>query len=166
MPTQHASQPLTSPTPLFDNFTLDISTDDWLQLEFLPAAAVELIQEELAAIDQVLLAENGGNPLLGYASSHIRNQTAQLGANIPFDAFCAALPVQKLGNVRLAGNNFIENGFALQTDNYTYYGMVTDGQITHLCLPVFDCIDDEFSQVATTWELALVDWCNVNVIML
>jgi hypothetical protein len=88
-----------------------------------------------------------------------------LGANIPFDAFCAGLEVQKLGNVRLDGNNFIENGFALQMDNYMYYGTVTDGQITHLCLPAFDCIDDEFSLVATTWELALVDWCNVNVIM-
>lgn len=165
VPTQHASEPLTGTPPLYHDFTLEIASDDWLQLEFLPAAAIAPIQEELAIIDKILQAENGHNPLLGYKTFHIRTQTAHLGAHIPFDAFCAELPIQKMGNLRLANNNFVANGFAIQTDNHTYYGTVTDGLITHLCLPAFDFIDDEFSLVTTTWELALVDWCNANVIM-
>jgi hypothetical protein len=54
-----------------------------------------------------------------------------LGAAIPFDAFCAAIQVQSIGNLRLAGNGYIENGFALRSDNYEYYGMVENGIITH-----------------------------------
>ncbi|THU39232.1 hypothetical protein FAM09_12015 [Niastella caeni] len=165
VPTQHMLQPAMTTNLLYHDYTLEISQDDWLQMEFLPVSALPQIQEELALIDPILLTESGSNPLLGYDSMHIRNQTANLGANIPFDAFCAAIKPQKIGNLRLKGNRFIENGFALQSDNYEYYGTVDNGYITHLCLPSFDCIDDEFSQVATTWELLLVNWCSANVIM-
>jgi len=164
VPTRHASSPLTTSTPFYQQFTLDITADDWLQLEFLPAQSLPLIQEEVAFIDPILLAENGANPLLGYENIHIRNQTTQLGVDIPFDAFCTAIQVNQKGNVRLTGGDFIENGFVLRSDNYDYYGTVVDNRITHLCLPAFDCIDDEFSQVATTWDLALVNWCEARII--
>jgi hypothetical protein len=163
VPTRHASVPLTTPTPFYQQFTLDITTDDWLQMEFLPAQSLPIIQEELALIDPILIAENGFNLLLGYENIHIRSQTAHLGTDIPFDAFCATIPVIQKGNIRLAGGDFIENGFALRTDNYEYYGTVENNCITHLCLTAFDCIDDEFMQVATTWDLALVNWCQGSI---
>ena len=163
VPTRHASSPLTTPTPFYQQFTIDLFADDWLQMEFVPAQSLPLIQEELALIDPILLADNGFNPLLGYENIHIRYQTAQLGVNIPFDAFCAGIPVDQKGNIRLAGGDFIENGFALRTDNYEYYGTIENNRITHLCLTAFDCIDDEFMQVATTWDLALVNWCQGSV---
>ena len=164
VPTRHASSPLTTPTPFYQQFTIDLSADDWLQMEFLPAQSLPLIQEELAIIDPILLAENSSNLLLGYKNMHIRNLTAQLDMDIPFDAFCATIQVNQKGNIRIAGGDFIENGFALRTDNYEYYGTVENNQITHLCLTAFDCIDDEFSQVATTWDLALVNWCQGSII--
>lgn len=163
VPTRHASSPLITSTPFYQQFTLDITADDWLQMEFLPVQSIPVIQEELALIDPILLTENGINPLLGYENLHIRNLTAQLGTNIPFDAFCAAIPVNQKGNIRLAVGDFIENGFAMRTDNYEYYGTIEDNRIAHLCLTAFDCIDDEFMQVATTWDLALVNWCQGSI---
>jgi len=163
VPTRHASSPLTTPTPFYEQFTLDITADDWLQMEFLPAQSLPLIQEELAFIDPILLTENTSNLLLGYNSLHVREITAQLGANIPFDAFCAELSVNQKGNIRLAGGDFIKNGFAFRTDNYEYYGTVENNQITHLCLTAFDCIDDEFTQVVTNWDLVLASWCNGSI---
>ena len=56
------------------------------------------------------------------------------------------------------------NGFALRTDNNEYYGTVENNRITHLCLNAFDCVDDEFALVATTWDLALVNWCDGSII--
>lgn len=165
VPTRHTSTPGFTTTPLYHDYTLEIQADDWLQMEFLPVAALPQIQEEIALIDPILLADKGVNLLLGYETIHVRNQTAQLGVAIPFDAFCAAIQVQSLGNLRLAGGGFIENGFALRSDNYEYYGMVENGIITHLCLSTFDCIDDEFSQIATTWELLLVNWCMASITM-
>jgi hypothetical protein len=67
----------------------------------------------------------------------VRQQTALLSVDIPFDAFCAAVPVNKKGNIRY-GEGFVENGFVVQTDNYEYYGTVVNNQITHLCLTSFD----------------------------
>jgi hypothetical protein len=166
IPTRHASTPLTITTPFYEQCTLDITADDWLQLEFLPAAALPLIQEEMALIDPILLAKDGSNLLLGYETMHIRSQTAHLGVDIPFDAFCAAVQVGKKGNIRFGGDGFVENGFVVQTDNYEYYGTVVNNQITHLCLTSFDCIDDEFSQITTTWDLALVNWrqCSITAV--
>lgn len=165
VPTQHTIQPGVTTIPLYHDFTLEIAPDDWLQMEFLPVAALPFIQEEILLIAPILAAENGANPLLGYETRHIRHQTAHLGVAIPFDAFCAAIQVQQTGNVRLADGGFIENGFALRTHNYEYYGTVEQGQITHLCLSTFDCIDDEFLQAATTWELMLVNWCEASITM-
>lgn len=165
IPTRHTHKPPLITTPLYSDFTLEIIADEWLQMEFLPVQALPLIQEEMALIDPILSGVNDPNPLLGYKAQHIRNQTAHLGANIPFDAFCASIQVQQTGNLRLAGNDFIENGFTLRSHNYEYYGTVENGLITHLCLSRFDCVDDEFSQVVTTWELVLANWINANVIM-
>ncbi|WP_207513509.1 hypothetical protein [Longitalea luteola] len=165
VPTRHAASAHPTTTPFFQQFTLDITADEWLQLEFLPISAMPEIQEEMALIDPILLAEGDRNPLMGYGSIHIRQLTAQLGADIPFDAFCAAIPISKKGNVRLDGNDYVENGFALQSDNYTYYGTLVNNRITHLSLLAIDGIDDEFAQVATTWNLLLVDWCKASITM-
>jgi len=75
------------------------------------------------------------------------------------------LTVNKKGNIRFAGDGFVENGFVVQTDNYEYYGTLVNNQITHLCLTSFDCIDDEFSQVTSTWDLALVSWKQCSITM-
>ncbi|WP_205509672.1 hypothetical protein [Longitalea arenae] len=165
VPTRHATDAQPTSTPFYQEFTVDITKDEWLQLEFLPISAMSAIQEEMALIDPILLAESNTNPLMGYKDIHIRQQTNQLGANIPFDAFCAAIPIRKKGNIRLEGRDYINNGFALQSDNYTYYGTLVGNQITHLCLLSTDGIDDEFAQVATTWQLMLVDWCKASITM-
>src|SRR5688572_10254851 len=108
VPTRHTSTPTFTTTPLYHDYRLDIQADDWLQMEFLPVATLPEIQEEVAFIDPILLPEKGTNLLRGYETIHVRNQTAQLGVAIPFDAFCAAIQVQSTGNLRLAGNGFIE----------------------------------------------------------
>ncbi|MCS3799311.1 hypothetical protein [Niastella sp. OAS944] len=166
LPTRHAVIPSTTAAPFYEQFTIDMTPDQWLQMEFLPAAELAKIQEELALIDPIILAENGKNPLLGYDTQHIRQQTAHLGIDIPFDAFCASIQVNKKGNVRIAENNFVENGFAIQSDNYEYYGTLVNNSITHLSITAFDSVDDEFSQLVSTWDLVLVDWvrCSITTI--
>ena len=46
----------------------------------------------------------------------------------------------------------------MQSDNYEYYGTLVNNRITHLSITGFDSVDDEFSQLVSTWELLLVDW--------
>jgi hypothetical protein len=163
MPTRHANIPSTTSTPFYEQFTIDMLPADWLQMEFLPVAELPLIQEEVALIDPIILAENGSNPLLGYETQHVRQQTAHLGVDIPFDAFCAAIQVNKKGNVRFAGSDYVENGFALQSDNYEYYGTVVNNRITHLSLTAFDSVDDEFFKLVSSWNLVLVKWVECSI---
>lgn len=163
LPSRHAIVPSTTTTPLYEQFTIDLMPDEWLQMEFLPAAELSKIQEEVALIDPIILAENGSNPLLGYHTQHVRQQTSDLEVDIPFDAFCASLQVNKKGNVRIAGNDFVENGFALQSDNYEYYGTLVNNRITHLSLTAYDSVDDEFSQLVSTWDLVLVNWARCSI---
>lgn len=163
MPTRHVNGPSSISTPFYEQFSIDMHPTEWLQMEFLPAAELPLIQEEVALIDPILLAENGSNPLMGYETQHVRHQTAHLGVDIPFDAFCAAIQINKKGNIRIAENEYVENGFALQTDNYEYYGTVVNNRITHLSLTAFDSVDDEFSQLVSTWDLVLVNWVGCSI---
>lgn len=166
LPTRHAIIPSTTTAPFYEQFTIDLMPDEWLQMEFLPAAELVKIQEEVALIDPIILAENGKNPLLGYDTQHVRHQTAHLGIDIPFDAFCASIQVNKKGKVRIAGSDFVENGFAIQSDNYEYYGTLINNRITHLSITAFDSVDDEFSQLVSTWDLVLVNWvrCSITTI--
>lgn len=164
-PTCHANRPSTVVSPFYEQFTIDMAPAEWLQMEFLPAEALPLVQEEIAQIDPILFANNGSNPLLGYETQHVRQQTAHLGVDIAFDAFCAAIQMHKKGNIRITDNKYVENGFALQSDNYEYYGTVVNNRITHLSLSAFDSVDDEFSQLVTTWNLMLVNWVQCSITM-
>jgi hypothetical protein len=163
LPSRHAIIPSTTATPFYEQFTIDLMPDEWLQMEFLPAAGLPKIQEEVALIDPIILAENGSNPLLGYNTQHVRQQTADLAADIPFDAFCASIQATKKGNVRIAGNDYVENGFAVQSDNFEYYGTLVNNRITHLSLTAYDSVDDEFSQLVSTWDLVLVNWARCSI---
>lgn len=163
LPSRHAILPSPTATPYYEEFTIDLLPDEWLQMEFLPAAELPQIQEEVALIDPIILAENGSNLLLGYHTQHVRQQTANLGVDIPFDAFCASVQVTKKGNVRIAGNDFVENGFAVRSDNYAYYGTLVNNRITHLSLIAYDSVDDEFSQLVSTWDLVLVNWARCSI---
>ncbi|HUP12628.1 MAG TPA: hypothetical protein VM187_10460, partial [Niastella sp.] len=166
LPTRHAIVPAITATPYYENFTIDLLPDEWLQMEFLPATELPRIQEEIALIDPIILAENGTNPLLGYNTQHIRHQTAHLGVDIPFDEFCASIQANSKGNVRIAGSDYVENGFAVQSDNYGYYGTLVNNRITHLSLIAFDSVNDEFSQLVSTWGLVMVNWvqCIITTI--
>lgn len=124
---------------------------------------MQKIQEEVALIDPIIIAENGSNPLPGYPIQHVRQQTAGLGANNPFDAFCASIQATKKGNVRIARNDFVENGFAVQSDNYEYYGTLVNNRITHLSLTAWDSVDDEFSQLVSTRDLVRVNEARCSI---
>jgi hypothetical protein len=162
VPTYPAGDFATTPEPLYNEFTIDIAKDDWLQYQFLPVPALNDIQEELASITNDMVA----NPLLGYPATHVRQQIAPLTLNIYIDDFCELVNSAYAGAVRFREEKlYIENGFALQSANYLYYGLLQNDHITHLCITAFDSVDDEFMQITTAWQLALVDWCGARVIM-
>lgn len=150
---------------LFCDFTLQLHEDDWRQIEFLPLQLLPKIQEEMTAVEAILFPEAGTTPSLGYDSVHVRKIDRQQ-LSISFTDFCEQMNIQEKGalTVAFAGNSgFVQDGFALRSNSYTYYGTVKEGVINELCLPHFDQADDEFYKVAARYGLALVEWCKGQI---
>jgi len=159
VPTRVSSLPAVVNDCLFNDFTISVSADDWGQLQFFSNDHAPAIQEDINSIASILSPPDA---LLGYDELHIREHNEKYQLDIPFDECCAFLNPAEKGNLSLNGG-FIENGFALRTDSFTYYGVVENNIIKQLALQTFDCADDEFMSILSSYGLVLVDWCNADI---
>ncbi len=88
LPTRHAVSPTGTTTPFYEQYSIDIALrQNGCKWSFYLQLQLPLIQEEVALIDPIILADNGTNPLLGYETQHVRQQTAHLGVDIPLTHF-------------------------------------------------------------------------------
>lgn len=147
----------------FDQFTLSVAADDWRQLEFLPISQLTIIQEDLKIIDFILARSK--DPLQGFDGLHTRNSIPKNILTIPFGEFCDTIQVIEKGNVSFEANPFVQDGFALRSGNYTYYGILKDNIITDLCIEQFETVDEEFSLLISKFELVFIDWCNAKMLL-
>ncbi|NII29856.1 hypothetical protein HB364_32560 [Pseudoflavitalea sp. X16] len=160
LPTVCSDLPATGATSLYHDFTLEITDSDWRQVEFVPLSQSEIIEEAVKTIEAIL---NGQlNPLLGYELQYIRNNGLQLALAISLDEFCSHIINPMKGNIFYNNAGFVQNGFAVRSNSYAYYGILENGLIRTLCLQQFDWADDEFMCVLSTYELSLIDWCNAS----
>ena len=151
------------PSALIENpagdYTINISPEDWRQLEFLPVAQLELIQEKTTIIEGMLEAINEDDGLLGYETIYEREDIEGAALNIPFDEFFQFVNGVEKGEVEGVANSFV-----IRSENYQYYGIVKENVIVNLCLLAFDSAEDEFAGVVEKYELLLADWCSGKII--
>lgn len=158
LPTVCNDLPSTGTGSLYHDFTLEITESDWRQVEFVQLQQSSVIEEAVKIIENILT--NQLNPLLGYERQYIRDNGLLLNLVIPLEEFCLQLMNPVKGNIFYRNAGFVENGFAIRTDSYTYYGLQENGIIQTLSLLQFDWADDEFMRVLSTYKLFLIDWCN------
>jgi len=151
-------------SPLSEDFTVSITQEEWLQLEFLAFENLVHIQEITSRINEVINPADGSNNLLGYASSHRRDTIDHYQIEISLDEFEKFLHTSTIGNLILADNSFIEQGFSIRSENHTYYGIVNQGLIRKLGVKKFESIDEELSNVLLKYNLVFVDWRNANIL--
>jgi hypothetical protein len=160
LPTVCKELPATGTDSLFHAFTLELDESDWRQVEFLPLSQSEEIEQAIKTIETILTGQP--NPLLGYEQQYSRNEAEQAGLSIPWSEFCDLVSNPVLGNIALKNNGFVEDGFAIRSESYTYYGVVREGLIQMLSIIQFDSADDEFMQVIGKYQLTMVDWCGAR----
>lgn len=158
LPTICNELPLSGATSLYHDFTLELAGSSWRQIEFLSLSRLQIVEEAIKTIETILTSQP--NPLLGYERQYIRDNTIQPRLAIPWEAFCALLTNPVRGNVFFNSKGFVQNGFAVRSDSYIYYGILENEYIHTLCLNHFDWADDELMRVLSIYELSLVDWCN------
>lgn len=142
-----------------NDFVMEIGWEEWRQVEFLPAAMQEAVEEEMRVIEEV--AGKGG--LLGYEMAHMRESMKEYSFNVPFYEFYELVQGKEKGSLRLKGEGTMESGFFVRTDEYVYYGKAENGTIKQLGLMWFEAIDDEVTRVIEEWDLMLVDWWNSKI---
>jgi hypothetical protein len=164
LPTISNEVPSTVDTKLFDDFVLELHEDDWRQIEFLPIDILPAIQGEMAAVEAILFPEDETERSFGYNSIHVRSKIGSRHLKIPFSDFCQLITVESKGSIAFSGySGFVENGFAVHSNNYTYYGTLEGDVIKELGLQRFESVDDEFALVADKFELLLVSWCRGQI---
>ena len=165
VPTICSDQPVPVSEPLFTDFLLEITEYRWHQHEFFPLTLLPVVQEEMLQVESFLLPVDGINTLLGYQNIYRRKIARTEPLSISLNEFCECMSIRERGGIRLPADGFVQNGIALRSDNYIYYGVVKDGVLEELCLDTFESVDEEFCGIASAYDLVLADWCNGKIIM-
>jgi hypothetical protein len=157
--------PAFSDSRYFNDFTLTIHEDDWRQMEFIPATELISIQNELKKIEPIIFPEDdpdfdAGN---GFSSIHVRT-IKRTSLAIPWEEFVELVNVQEQGTLAINGyGGYVQNGFACKTVNHTFYGTISNGLITELCLDDFNSMDEETYNLLTRYQLLFVCWCRGEI---
>lgn len=149
---------------LFSDFVLPLTSEKWLQLEFISFENISFVQETISIIDTLINSPDDSDNLRGYSSVYIRDTIYDHQLEISFNEFCAHVNPIKKGSILYAQNSPIKKGFSLKSENYTYYGIVDNGTIKKLALHSFECVDDEICGVVERFKLIFIDWCNASII--
>lgn len=154
----------TGNTAIFNDFTLELHEDHWRQIEYLPISLSPTIQEEMADVEKILFPENEEESTPGYKEIHVRSRIGANHLSIPFEEFCELVGITEKGNIKFYGYaGYVENGFALRSSNYTYYGTMQGNTIKELCLENYESAETEFYQLAAQYNLVLVAWCRGEI---
>lgn len=165
-PTVSNNIPELTVEPLFTDFILDLTKEQWRQLEFFHISFLPIIQEEMLKIEPILSPGEGVNTLIGYKNVHVRAIEMKQRLAVFLHEFCDRIHVQKKGSIRFTEEGYVKNGIALFSGNYTYYATINSETIEELYLESFDCVDEEFCEIVSSYELLLADWCNTKIIMI
>ncbi len=164
LPTIAPTLPVFTDNAQFHDFTLELNAEDWRQIEFMPQELLPLIKEEMDAIEAILYPEDETQNLLGFARIHARYNTNHPYLNIPFDKFCNKIKAKETGNILFKEHGYVQDGFAIRSDSFCYYGIVKEGRILQLNLWQFESADEEFLRVLIKYDLVLANWCKGLVI--
>lgn len=144
---------------------INIPSEEWRQIEFLPAEKIDQIQYSLDNIKRILDMAEEGNALLGYDEVYLRSEQFNNSLQLPFDEFVEMVEAVNVGYVSFGRNGIVKKGFALESRQNIYYGICENDIIVELGVQNFESIDDEIIRITTRYGLVFVDWCSARIFM-
>lgn len=167
IPTVSNETPALTGEKNFGDFTLELHEDAWRQIEFLPLTLLPTINEEMSAVEAILFPEDETkNTQYGFDKIHVREKIGEHHLNISIEEFCEVVNAINRGSIHMTiygETGFVQNGFAIKSANYTYYGTLENNFIKELCLESFESMDDEMSLVCSKYNLAFVSWLTGSI---
>ena len=117
----------------------------------------------MSAVEAILFPEDETiSTQYGFDKIHVREKIGEHHLNISLEEFCEVInPISK-GSIHMTiygATGFVQDGFAIKSANYTYYGTLENNFVKELCLESFESMDDEMSLVCSKYNLVFVSWC-------
>lgn len=163
IPTVSNETPALCTEKVFTDFILELHEDAWRQIEFLPLSILPTINEEMSAVEAILFPEDETKSTqYGFDKIHVREKIGEHHLNISLEEFCEVVNAINKGSIYMTiygETGFVQNGFAIKSANYTYYGTLENNFIKELCLESFENMDDEMSLACSRYNLVFVSWC-------
>lgn len=146
-------------------FDIFIHEDDYRQNEFLNQSSLPRIEEEFIRIKDILTyhSKKSGEYTL-FKNCHVRKTIGSPNLEINFKELKSFLKCNSVGQVIINGN-ILTNGFAIQTDNTTYFGVLNNDRVIELNIAQWnDNTTNEILEINKAFNLVFVNWYHCNLI--
>jgi hypothetical protein len=146
-------------------FDIFIHEDDYRQNEFFNVSSLLQIQEEFNSIKEIWTnhCKKSGEYTL-FKNCHVRKSIGSPNLRINFNELKTLLKCNSVGQVIINGD-ILANGFAIKTDNTTYFGILNDDTVIELCIAQWnDNTTNEILEIDRTFNLLFVNWYHCDLI--
>ena len=169
IPTISNELPKVTDKNLFNDFDYFIKEDNWRQYDFLKKSSLKLINNEIENISGIIesYGEEHDN-FTSYDKCYVRENIKERELHIDFKKIESILNPRKIGSLRMKNDGgYIHNGFSLQTEKTTFYGLVEDNIVTQFCIGEFsEYTEDELSKICDNFNLIFVAWCECQLYLI
>lgn len=146
-------------------FDIFIHEDDYRQNEFLNERSLPQIQEEFNGIKDIWTnhSKKSGEYTV-FKNCHVRKNIGSPNLTIDFNKLKTLLNCNSVGQVIINGDT-LANGFAIKTDDTTYFGTLNDNTVIELCIVQWnDNTTKEILEIDKAFNLLFVNWyhCPFN----
>jgi hypothetical protein len=146
-------------------FDISIQEDDYRQNEFLNESSLPQIQEEFNGIKDIWTNHSKKSDEYTLVKNcHVRKTIGSPNLTVDFNELKTVLNCNSVGQVIINGD-ILANGFAIKTDNTTYFGTLNDNTVIELCIAQWnDNTTNEILNIDKAFNLLFVNWYHCHLI--
>lgn len=146
-------------------FDIFIHEDDYRQNEFLNQNSLPKIEEEFNGIKDIWNNHSKkSEEYTLFKNCHVRKTIGSPNLTINFKELKSLLKCETVGQVVINGN-ILKNGFAIKTENTTYFGLQKNDNVFELCIAEWnDNTTNEILEINKTFNSVFVNWYHCDLI--
>lgn len=164
-PTISNEFPQTVATTRQTEFDIHILEDDYRHREFLNLNALSLIEEEFIGIKNIWDNHSKkSKDCILFKNCHVRKVIGSPNLTVNFDELKTILKCSSTGQVIINGETLL-NGFAITTENTTYFGTLSIDIVTELCISQWnENSTNEIFEINNAFNLVFLNWYHCDII--
>jgi hypothetical protein len=167
LPTVSDERPIMTNLPVYPDFTVTLTGNDWRQAEFINIEKLCAVGEEVDEIKDIRINHSKGTAdgLRSFFRLHVRRRIGTADLFIPLFELKALLRSHTVGSIAFESHpGFVKNGFALSTPSGCYYGLEENGVVKSLALhDSGETAEREVRRLVRSFNLIFVNWCSCHI---